>query len=138
MKTQKPGNDAEGKIIDATEKLKPEVMPPLSGDEVVVVDAFIRLKRVEARAKARAKELTRTVLAILMHRKAIERRGAWVSLKRNYDYHYSEAVTRLEESVKLMQAMEKKMGVAKSDTTLSVAFEDTAAKSLKKAAAALP
>jgi hypothetical protein len=119
-------------------KLRPQPLPPLAADEAAVIDTFIRHKRVEARAKARGKDLAGTVLGILRHRKAVERRGACVSLDRRYDYRYSDAVAKLQESVKLACAMERKEGTAKADVTLAVAFEDVAAKALAKKGEAIP
>jgi hypothetical protein len=136
MKTQE--TRCEQRSPDATLKLLPQPLPPLAADEAAVIDTFMRQKRVEARARARAKDLAGTVLGILMHRKAVERRGACVSLDRRYDYRYSDAVTKLQESVKLACAMERKDGTAKADVTLGVAFEDVAAKALAKKGAAVP
>ncbi len=133
MKTLNTKQDSEHKIIDATEKLRPQPLPPLPAAEAAVIDTFIRHKRVEARAKARAKELSRTVLAILLQRKAVQRGGAYVRLKRDYDYNYSSTIAELEESVKLAKEMERKAGTAKADEKVTVAFEDVAAKTLKKA-----
>src|SRR5687768_3316733 len=111
MKTQDTNQDKKSPalvhITDDTAKLRPQPLPHLAADEAVVIDTFIRHKRVEARARARAKDLAGTVLGILRHRKAVERRGACVSLDRRYDYRYSDAVTKLQDSVKLACAMER-------------------------------
>ena len=142
MKTQDTNQDKKTPalfhISDDTAKLRPQPLPHLAAGEALVIDTFIRHKRVEARARARAKVLAGTVLGILKQRKAVERRGACVSLDRRYEYRYSKAIADMQESVKLACAMERKEGTAKADVTLAVSFEDVAAKALAKKGEAVP
>lgn len=138
MKTQKEAGRAPepDNIIDATERLRPTPVTPLSKEEELVIDAFIRHKRIEARAKARAKALQPTIFAILKGRQAVKRRGARVGLKNNYDYTYSAAIVLLEESLEVARTLERQQGLAKAAVTESIAFEDIDAKALKKKTAA--
>lgn len=123
----------EPELKDEDAKLVVSPATELNAEELAVLDAFIRAKRAEARARHEAKDLAPAVLAILKVHKAVDRRGANVRLKRQYEYVYSPAIETLQANLLLACAMERESKVAAAEVKETVAFEDVKAKELKVA-----